>query len=396
VNLPEDVALNYGPDPLLVGHVEPRIPGVTVTFTVVPNPANELSASFASLNSSSATTNESGEAKVKLSLPQHGGLKFKVGGKTDSMTKSVDSGEVTVWRKIDYTLACMKRSDGTDYSDRVTEATLVAEYKKSFIELNRIGALTKPAHTLLIEKDTCNVWAGAELPPQADRTINFGLIDTLAKGAPIQFTKEYDPPPFDSFVTTYGGASWSFDLTSKSSWLDSAVYYDSNAASVAHDISGQVSLSVSGLNYSMSVDLSAIVGSGIPLSRIRVVLELKKRDSLSGVSWGPITLVAMRWREGGFSGQEGDATMHTMLHEAGHYHKLVPNTLPDGPNSYYYDATAWGVGGGPHCSCDVENPANSAALPAAPKCIMYHEFRMTMTFCDKCSKALRARDLTNP
>ena len=395
-NLPEDVALNCGPEPLLKGHIEPRMPGVSVTFTVVPNFANEISTSAASLSSASATTDETGEASVKIKLPQHGGLKFKLGGKTDSMAHAVDSGEITVWRKIEYTLACMKRSDGTDYSTRVTEATLVSEYAKAFIELISKGALTKPTHTLLVEQSTCNVWAAAELPAQSDRTMNFGLIDILAKDAPIAFTKEYNPPPLAAYETTYGGGSWAFDLSSKNSWLDSAVYYDSNAPTVANDIAAKITMSESGLDFKLAVDLSAIVSGGIPLNRMKVVLGLKKRDYGSGVSWGPITLVGMRWREAGFTGQEGNATMHTMLHEAGHYHKLVPNALPEGPNSYYYDATAWGVGGGPHCSCDVANPANSAALPATPKCLMYHEFRMTMTFCDKCLKALRAQDLTNP
>lgn len=380
VNLPENIALKYGSEPLLKGHVEPRTPGVPVSFTLVPNAANETSLSFASLASAVVMTDKSGEASVKLVLPCHGGLKFKAGGKTDTMAKAVESGEVTVWRKIEYTLACMKRSDGTDYSARVTEATLVNEYKKSFIELSRKGAVTNPEHQLLIELDSCDEWAKTDLPAKTDRTLNFGLIDTLAKGAPIALTKEYSPPPFESFTATYSGASWSFDLSAKDKWLDSAVYYDTGVPAISHNLFEQVSMTVSGLDYKLSVDLTAIVAGGIPLNRLRVVLELKKRDSLSGVSWGAITLVGMRWREGSYSGQEGDATMHTMLHEAGHYFSLVPVALPSGPNTYHYDATAWGVGGGPHCSSDVECPANSAALPAAPKCVMYHQFRMTMNF----------------
>lgn len=396
VNLPEEAGTTNGPNAFYKGHIEPRAPNITVTFTVVPNAANENAAATASLNPGSASTDELGEASVLLALPQHGGLKFKVGGKTDSMADPVNSGEAKVWRKIDYTLACMLRPDGSNYSNRVTEATLVSEYDKAFIELNRVGSLATPAHEPLIERDTCQTWAAAELPASADRKLDFGLIDTLAKGAPIPFTREYNPAPYNSFTTTFNGSSWTFDISSKAAWLDSAVYYDSNDPGTAHDVSGQVSMTRNGLNFDLSVDLSAVVTGGVPLNRIRLVLQMKKRDFLSGLSWGPVTLVAMRWREAGYVGQEGDATMHTMLHEAGHFHNLVPNTLFDGPNSYYYDATAWGVGGGPHCSADVENPANSAALPATPTCIMYHEFRFTMTFCEHCLKALRAENLTNP
>jgi hypothetical protein len=128
-------------------------------------------------------------------------------------------------------------------------------------------------------------------------------------------------------------------------------------------------------------------------------LNLKKRDFLSGLSSGPVTVVAMRWRERNYSGSEGDATLHTMLHESGHYLGVAPKKLPNErqtDNSYYYDEASLGVGVGPHCSKNVENPEAVEQLPASPECIMYHEFRLTLHFCDKCSESLRGRDLSSP
>jgi len=344
---------------------------------------------------------------VSFLVSMYGGDKFKVSAQADEDGKGklgskMTTGDYQVWKKIYYTLACMKRPDGSDYSDRVTEATLVSEYEKSFIELVCIGVSSAPAHALLVEKDTSNVWAASELPAQADRTLNFGLIDTLAKGAPIPFTKEADPPG-EKFEWTLDGGSFAFDLSSQAKWLTLANYYDKNepeASRVLHALpGGKVTLALDGLDYKLAVDVSGVVGGGLPLNRIHVVLDLKKRDFLSGMSWGPITLVGMRWREKSYAGQEGDAAMHTMFHESGHFLGVAPKKLPDSAksaNPYYYDEAALGVGLGPHCSYDKENPATAADLPATPKCIMYHEFRLTMSFCTNCSVSLRSRNLMNP
>jgi len=344
---------------------------------------------------------------VRFYMSMYGGDKFKIAAQADedgkgNLGKKLETGDYQVWKEIRYTLACMKRPSGSDYSDRVTEATLKSEYKKSFIELTRTGVLSKPAHKLLIETNKSNVWAASELPAKADRTLNFALIDTLAKGAPIAFNLDADAPG-NVFWWTLSGGSYAFDLSAQNKWLTSAKYYDKNqalASRVLHALpNNKVTLTLDGLNYKLTVDVSGVVSGGLPLNRIHVVLALKKRDSLSGLSWGPITIVAMRWRERNYSGKEGDATLHTMLHESGHYLGVAPKKLPDktqSANPYYYDEGSLGVGKGPHCSYDKKNPATSADLPATPKCIMYHEFRMTMSFCKNCSVSLRGRDLSSP
>jgi hypothetical protein len=390
--------------------------GKTVHFAFTPTYGSDRPAQLYPGGVEGFTTGEKATAAtdtdgwtpvVNFLVSMYGGDKFKISAQADEDGKGTlgpkkETGDYEVWRKIFYSLDCMNRPDGSDYSDRVTEATLISEYKKSFLELERVGALDNPAHALLVEKDTSNVWAAAELPAQAARTLNFGLIDTLAKGAPIPFTLETDATG-ESFAWSLSGGSYAFDLSAQNKWLTSAKYYDKNLAVGARVLTdlpfNKVTLALDGLDYKLAVDVAGVVAGGLALNRIHVVLDLKKRDFLSGMSWGPITLVGMRWREKEYPGQEGDAAMHTMFHESGHFLGVAPKKIPDSAksdNPYYYDEAALGVGVGPHCSYDKENPATAADLPATPKCIMYHEFRVTMSFCTNCSVSLRARNLMNP
>lgn len=98
----------------LVGHIEPRAAGKTVTFNVVPDPTNEpdvVSATTdATLAATTATTDAHGVAKVKITLPWYGGAKFKVGGKTQWMPDPALSGKLTVWRKVFYQITEMTNS----------------------------------------------------------------------------------------------------------------------------------------------------------------------------------------------------------------------------------------------------------------------------------------------
>lgn len=362
------------------------------------------SAGSLTVRKTSTTDSDGWTPVVQVYLSNYGGDQFSVRAtELDNYTSGKVAGAFTVWKKIYYTLACMLRSGGgSNYSNRVTEATLVSEYQNSFVQLEKVGALGTPAHQLLVEYDQARTWGRSNLPAEAARTMNFALIDTLAKGAPIAFTREADPPG-NTFSWTLSSGSYAFDLSAQNRWLTSAQYYDKRqpaASRTMHNLANnKVTLTESGLNYRLAVDVSTIITAALPRQHIHVVLNLKKRDFLSGLSWGAITIVGMRWRERNYSGNEGNATMHTMFHESGHYLGVAPKKLPDAAqtnNPRYYDESSLGVGQGPHCSFPVNNPATSAALPANPQCIMYHEFRLTMSFCSNCSESMRARDLSSP
>lgn len=388
--------------------------GKSVYWQIEPDPGNrtDLAANvkhgWDHPNSSSvrkvSTVNSRGWTPVvQLHLSNYGGDKFKVRVTEDrTYTGGKRTGEFRVWKKIYYTLACMARSGRGDYSNRVREASLVSTYRDSFIRLARVGSVTTPAHQLLVEKDQARTWGRSNLPAQQPRTVNFAIIDTLAKGAPIDFTKEADPPG-NRFSWTLSGGSYAFDLSVQNRWLTSVQYYDKRQAVASRVMRNlprnAVTLTTSGLNYVLAVNISSIVTTTLPRNQIHVVLNLKKRDFLSGLSWGAVTIVAMRWRERNYSGNERDATMHTMYHESGHYMGVAPKKLPNrsvSNNPYYYDRSSLGVGKGPHCSYPRRNPRTSANLPATPQCIMYHQFRLTLSFCNNCSESLRARDLSSP
>ena len=103
VNLPNawDPA-NNGADVELVGHVEPRVSGESVTFNIISDAANYLEGQAASLSTVSITSGARGVGKVTLTLPAYGGSKWKVGGKTAIMAAPAESGQLTVWRKVYY------------------------------------------------------------------------------------------------------------------------------------------------------------------------------------------------------------------------------------------------------------------------------------------------------
>ncbi|MFB0553030.1 MAG: hypothetical protein ACETWQ_06910 [Phycisphaerae bacterium] len=346
---------------------------------------------------------------VRFNMSMYGGDKFKIAAQADENNDGqpegtkLETGDYEVWKEIRYTLACMKRPDGSDYSDRVREAEFKSEFEKSFIKMTRTGGLSKPAHQRWIEKDDAKSWATSKLPAQADRTLNFALIDTLIDGQKTRpFNYEFDPPRYEWFIRRLGGANYTFDLSAKNKWLISAKYYDKNQPSVSHALPNDkvnLTLTQSGLYYELSVDLRGVVTGGLALNRIKVVLALQERGIGSGLAEGPNIFVAMRCREGKYSGNPEDSTLHTMFHESGHFLGLAPKKLPNksqSTNPYYYDEDSLRVGRGPHCSYDKENPATKADLPATPDCIMFHDFTFTLNFCTNCSNSLRGRDLSSP
>ncbi len=133
VNLPADWdPPNNGAAVELQGHIEPRTASVAVTFNIVPNSANESDTPAGSLGSTTATTNENGEATVTLTLPAYGGSKFKVGGRVESMDSPVESGELTVWRKVFYQTTAMANSPASENLSFSAPADMITELQAAF------------------------------------------------------------------------------------------------------------------------------------------------------------------------------------------------------------------------------------------------------------------------
>lgn len=111
VNLPAawDPAVN-GKRVTLVGHIEPRKPGKTVTFRLVPHPDNEPDTTPSTLLDTQAITDANGVASVRIDLSVYGGSRWKVEGRTQSQRNPATSGEITVWRKVFYQVTDMASS----------------------------------------------------------------------------------------------------------------------------------------------------------------------------------------------------------------------------------------------------------------------------------------------
>jgi len=118
VNLPKAWGVvGFGTEATLSGHVEPRAAGQTVSFTLIPDPANPAAATGAALQSATATSDASGNVKIKLTFPIYPGAKYKIGGKTAAMASPVESDPIVVWRRIYYQVTSMlAASDGTVFT----------------------------------------------------------------------------------------------------------------------------------------------------------------------------------------------------------------------------------------------------------------------------------------
>jgi len=327
---------------------------------------------------------------VKFYLSKYGGDKFKIAAQAEEDDKGtkgegIETGKYEVWRRIQYRLGCMKRPDGSNYSNRVAEADLKSKFRDHFIQFEPDGNVTQIEHKLVVQKATASAWTDGELGAAPDRTINFALLDILSKGD-IPFDYDFDPPAADTVTKDLDGYDYAFDLSAKNRWLVSAKYIK-KSDNTSHDIpDDKVKLELNGLDFKLTVDLNGLAGRP-PLNDMKVELKLIKQNDLSGLSSDANTIVAMRWREKEFkpTGKEADATLHTMLHEAGHFLGLAPKWMPD--NVAHTDATKqanWYYQNGNHCH------------GLADQCIMFASFQLTLNFCDNCGIGLKGRDLSSP
>jgi hypothetical protein len=103
VNLPGSWgAVGVGREATLVGHVEPRAAGQTVTFALSADPSNPPEAVGAALRASSAVSDADGTVHVTVVFPLSGGARIKVRGMTQSMAAPAMTKTITVWRKVFY------------------------------------------------------------------------------------------------------------------------------------------------------------------------------------------------------------------------------------------------------------------------------------------------------
>jgi hypothetical protein len=116
----------------LVGHIEPRAPGKTVTFRLVPNPDNEPDTTASTLAALTATTDANGVARVHLDLSHYGGSRWKVEGKTASQPTAALTGELTVWRKVFYQCTDMASSPAPESLSLAAPSDMIPALRGAF------------------------------------------------------------------------------------------------------------------------------------------------------------------------------------------------------------------------------------------------------------------------
>jgi hypothetical protein len=238
---------------------------------------------------------------VKFNLSRFGGDKFKIVAQADEDGKGKKgpkrkTGNYIVWRKLYYKVTCMKRHDGTNYSNRFSKSKLKKKYKTLFIEMEQTGGVKIADWSSVIKEGNAKTWVDNKSGGAAgDRTISFGLIDTIVEDSPLPAVSLYFEP--NKKIYTKHLKDYAFDLSAKDKWLDSAKYRDKNVTpTVWHDIPDEkVSLDLVGVKHKLTIDLSSIATATLPVKRIKLKVRLIKQDDFSGLSDGPATIVAMRY-----------------------------------------------------------------------------------------------------
>ena len=218
VNLPKawDPDMN-GREVELKGHVEPRIPGVVVNFNLIANPGNEPDTPAASVGAS-ATSEADGSATVRLTLPVYGGARFKVGGKTVAMAQPVETGELTVWRKVFYQITDMESPAAEPTLSLAHPADMISALTTAFdpvffeIKPSTKSSATTPYQAHLTQEQRSTLETSLRAGAADDRSpykMNIVMCDT----ADIVGTQEWTDNATTAAVTTGWILKWDHDPT---------------------------------------------------------------------------------------------------------------------------------------------------------------------------------------
>lgn len=151
VNLPathtHGVIDRTSPDLELVVHTVPRRGHEPIGFRVVPhsrNPAGSPSVTLTAGSTWATATDAGGTARLRVTLPIHGGLRFRFTARTRSMDTPVESSWVTIWRGLFYQITEMDPPTSPSPNqpahlrappDMISE--LQQNYRNAYIELEQ-------------------------------------------------------------------------------------------------------------------------------------------------------------------------------------------------------------------------------------------------------------------
>jgi hypothetical protein len=146
VNMDQDEKHHHGRHAVVRAHLEPKVAGVSVDFTLssVPEPERRRrNNTRARLTERTALTDEKGVAKTLLKLSTQGGENFSVGASlAGDSNKSKWTANIFVWRRLYYEITEMRRQPGPGPRYRLpqrAEDILKQAYRDVSIEMRPLG-----------------------------------------------------------------------------------------------------------------------------------------------------------------------------------------------------------------------------------------------------------------
>lgn len=351
---------NNGTTVDLQGHVEPRTAGINVTFNLIPNSANEPDTPAASLGSTSASTDGNGVGTVRLTLPPYGGAKFKVGGRTDTMANPVESGELTVWRKVFYHVTEMANSTDTPPVSFTAPADMITQLQTAFepvffkIEPGTTSHGTTPyqAHLTAAQRGQLE---NTLRPGARDDKSPFKMNIVLIDRADIVAEQEWLDAATTANVTTPTFLRWDYEPI--------VIYAQYEASPGSWSNLTAVNTPQDATDNSLSTVTATIPGFTAG-STVNVRIKYRYQRGNAG-GWGGTTgtlfMCIGRQRRANAATPTGADLQQALTHETGHALGLVPTGAgwrDTDPRDNGYSLR--------HCGYQT------TATPAQPRCVMWY------------------------
>lgn len=403
VNQPASEDDHCGRTVTLQATLVPAVKGTTVHFILdqdvnrtIASPPDLQPQIAAKLSAKTAKTDETGVAKVKLTLATYGGDKYRVIAALDKDAKADDPGTkktrwFEVWRKLSYEVDCMLRPDGSSYSDRADTATLESKLKDVFIELESTGADDAPALKRVVTFQGGEKWT-KPLRQWTGGGQYFHLAYVYATSAQSKTdTVEFSAESTD-WSETLAMRLWCID---PDDWFVSGSWKQGKKGGSIPKAACTIDPSDADMGYNLTWDFASFGVTPSDTDPVSIKMKIKSWVELGGFQTGPCTVIGCRWAEirnrMAATAQEHlddsdvkNALLTTALHEPGHSFGLASQFHPQAPRSKIpttYSKNGW------HCHENSDG------------CLMYetipHEHPVPApSYCDSCTDAVRARQLT--
>jgi hypothetical protein len=353
VNLPKAWGVvAFGTEATLTGHVEPKVGGQAVTFTLLPDPANPPEATGAALASTSAPSDGEGKVRIKVTFPIYPSSKFKVSGKTATMDTAVETDAIEVWRRVFYQVTAMTAApDGTTFappSDLIP--ALEGAFNPVWIELapgtKKSASTPYKAHLTASERSSVeNSLRGAAADDRSPFKMNIVMIDSADIVAEQEWTAQTKGP----LVETLPFTKWAYEPT-----VIRAEYEQSAGTWVS-----LASISVVDLPGGRAKVTASIPGP--PTAPVRVRIKYRFQRGFAG-GWGGTTgtifMCIGRQRRANAASPSGADLQQALTHEIGHALGLVA------PSASWHDPDPRDAGYSLR-HCGYKTPTND------PRCVMW-------------------------